>query len=346
MLESALTVAPGVELAYIDTGAPEVSPYTTIFAIHGTCFTNHIFKRLQSVAFTKGFRFVSINRRPFKGSTPFTAEETNLILNVDGDAERRAAFMEARGHEMASFIDIFTQTFKLPPVSERGEKGGAILFGWSFGTQFASAVLAYSATLPPDVRFRLASQLRSVVIYDTTPGIMGLTDAPKSWAPLIDTTIPENVRFPMFAQWISSYFDHGDYSKHDLYTLQYVLPSIDKVPTIFNMDFSEQNNALEFGPDTTFDFPLSIFFKEQLRTTFVKAFGSPETAALFPNLSKIFIVADRSPPLALTGMWAVQDELERLGVGKDITYKIAKGENHFMHWDNPEKILELIVADV
>lgn len=134
----------------------------------------------------------------------------------------------------------------------------------------------------------------------------------------------------MFAQWISSYFDHGDYSKRDLDTLQYVLPSIDKIPTVFSMDSSEQKNALEFGQDATFDFPLSIFFKEQLRTAFFKAFGSAETAALFPNLQKIFIVADRSPPLALARTWAVQDELEKLGIGRDVTYKIAKGENHFV----------------
>lgn len=40
-----ITVSPGVELAYTDSGAPSVSPYTTIFAIHGMCFTNRMLNR-------------------------------------------------------------------------------------------------------------------------------------------------------------------------------------------------------------------------------------------------------------------------------------------------------------
>lgn len=30
----------GVELSYTDSGAPSKSPYTTMFAIHGMCFSN------------------------------------------------------------------------------------------------------------------------------------------------------------------------------------------------------------------------------------------------------------------------------------------------------------------
>ena len=40
-----ITVSPGVELAYTDSGAPSASPYTTIFAIHGMCFTNRMLNR-------------------------------------------------------------------------------------------------------------------------------------------------------------------------------------------------------------------------------------------------------------------------------------------------------------
>lgn len=124
-----------------------------------------MFKKLQSVAFAKGFRFVAINRRPFAGSTPFNSTEINLITNVDDDAEKRTAFIEARGHEYAYFIDIFAQKFGLPPISNHSQIGGSIVLGWSMGSLFAAATIAYAPTLPIDLRSRLAQNIRSLVVY-------------------------------------------------------------------------------------------------------------------------------------------------------------------------------------
>lgn len=124
-----------------------------------------IFEKLQSVAFAKGFRFVAINRRPFAGSTPFNSEEINLIVNVNDDAEKRAAFIEARGHEYAFFIDIFAQKFGLPPISDDGKIGGSVVLGWSMGSLYAAATIAYAPTLPVDLRFRLAQNVRALVVY-------------------------------------------------------------------------------------------------------------------------------------------------------------------------------------
>lgn len=124
-----------------------------------------VFKKLQSVAFAKGFRFIAINRRPFAGSTPFNAEEINLITNVDDDEDKRTAFIEAQGHKYAYFIDIFTQNFGLPPISDDGKVGGSIVLGWSMGSLFAAATIAYAPTLPVDLRSRLAQNIRSLVVY-------------------------------------------------------------------------------------------------------------------------------------------------------------------------------------
>jgi len=124
-----------------------------------------IYEKVQSVASAKPFRFVAINRRPFAGSTPFNAEEINLIINVDDDAEKRASFMEARGHEFGSFIDIFTQKFGLPPISDDGKTGGSIVLGWSMGSLFAAATVAHAPTLPVDVRSRIAQHVRALVVY-------------------------------------------------------------------------------------------------------------------------------------------------------------------------------------
>lgn len=144
---------------------------------------------------------------------------------------------------------------------------------------------------------------------------------------MVDTTIPKQARLPMFSQWITGYFDHGDYSKRDFDTLAYVLPSTDRIPTIFDIPPEEVNDVGQ-GPEL--DVPLVVFFTEQLKTTFRQAFSTSETTALFPKLKKIFICADRSPSFALAALWAVQDDLKEIGMGNDINYKIATGANHYV----------------
>lgn len=147
------------------------------------------------------------------------------------------------------------------------------------------------------------------------------------WVPLVDTTIPENLRLPMFGQWVSGYFDNGDYSKRDLNTLEYVLPSTDRVPTIFSHGLS---HTATYGPEAGFDVPLLLFFAVQLKATFRKAFGGPETVSLFPKLKITLICADRSPSFGLSGLWAAQDDLKEANLGNDVKYKVAKGANHFV----------------
>lgn len=126
---------------------------------------------------------VAINRRAFAGSTPYSPDEVNLIVNVEDSEEKRATFMEARGHEIACFIDIFAQKFGLPPVSDAGKMGGSIVFGWSLGSPFAAATLAYAPTLPLDVRTRLASHVRALVVYgalyDSHPNSSSIAQVPR-----------------------------------------------------------------------------------------------------------------------------------------------------------------------
>ncbi|EEB87037.1 hypothetical protein MPER_15798, partial [Moniliophthora perniciosa FA553] len=49
--------ASGVELSYLDSGAPSHSPYTTIFAVHGMIFTSAIFSKVIDIAASNDIRF-------------------------------------------------------------------------------------------------------------------------------------------------------------------------------------------------------------------------------------------------------------------------------------------------
>jgi len=159
--------------------------------------------------------------------------------------------------------------------------------------------------------------------------------------------MPENLRLPMFGQWVTGYFDNGDYSKRDLDTLEYVLPSTDKVPTIFSHDLS---HIATYGQEAGLDLPLLFFFAEQFKATFRKAFGGSETAALLPKLKTTFVCADRSPSFALSGLWAAQDDLKEAGLGDSIKYKVVKGANHFvrlpLHQSNSKSQLTCLLFSV
>ncbi len=126
-----------------------------------------IFQKVLNVARSNGVRFVAIQRRPFPGSTPFTAEELNVVLTGGSSEADRDAQIAARGHEIASFVDAFIQKFKLPPLSDDGKIGGVALLGWSVGGAFPVAAVASSGTLPTDVQARLSSYVRSLIVYGT-----------------------------------------------------------------------------------------------------------------------------------------------------------------------------------
>ncbi|KAF5350272.1 hypothetical protein D9758_007770 [Tetrapyrgos nigripes] len=96
MSPATLKVNDNVELAYLDSRAPEGSPdyYTTIFVVHGMIFMSGVFEKMLAAATKKGVHVVAIQHCPFSGSTPFSAEEFNITLTGGTEAEC-AVYLEA-----------------------------------------------------------------------------------------------------------------------------------------------------------------------------------------------------------------------------------------------------------
>ena len=170
----------GIHVAYTDTGAPSQSPYVTIVAIHGMCFSArsfHLslsstifltqlptatFKRVQDAAIKKGVRFVALNRRNYPGTTPYSEADNSALVN--GTKEQKDAWHRDRGHEVGMFIHKFINKENLPPISADRKTGGIILLGWSAGACEANATIAHANTLPSDVRSHLALYVRSLIV--------------------------------------------------------------------------------------------------------------------------------------------------------------------------------------
>ncbi|KAK0224202.1 hypothetical protein IW262DRAFT_1295844 [Armillaria fumosa] len=321
----------GVHLAYLDTGPPaHTSSYTTIFAVHGMVYTNLIFQKVMSVASSNGVRFVAIQRRPFPGSTPFTDEELNVTLTGGSGDEERNFEVEMRGHEIASFVDIFIQNHNLPRVSSDGKSGGVSLLGWSGGGGYVSQpsrVLEHSQST-----FRL-------VLVQAAPIVLGLPTPSQNWAPLVDTTIPEDLRLPAFGQWCTGYFDHGNFmlsSAHHLNNLSWILTAPEYVPTFYKIPVEELERIARYGSDAATDLPFLFFFANQLNAVYRKAFNDEGVSAILPLLKRSFLCGDKTGAFAVSGLWAIEDDQVENGTGTTVDYKLVPGGNHSMIWDNPE----------
>lgn len=328
----------GVELSYIDSGAPANTPYTTIFAIHGMNFTNLVFERLLEIAPSRGVRVVAINRRPFPGSTPFTQDEVNVTIT--GGDEERDAQMEARGHEIGTFIATFIQRFSLPPPSDDKKTGGVCLLGWSVGALFQLAAIATADTLPEAARSVLSSHIRSLILYEPGPIALGLPMPAQNWNPLVDTTVPEALRLEAFGQWVTSYFDHANVVTQDLDSLSWVVPSLSRPPTIFGIPAGKRSAMYRLGEDAATDLPFLFFFANQILKSYRKACYDPKISALFPQMKRSFLCGDKTAAFGVNGMWAMKDDQAVHGPKTEIVYKMIRGTNHFGHWDDPEQLMD------
>ncbi|PBK96045.1 hypothetical protein ARMGADRAFT_925187 [Armillaria gallica] len=332
-----VNASTGVELSYMDSGAPAQASYITIFAIHGMIFTKEIFRRVIDLAPSKGARFVALNRRHFPGTTPLSAEELSITQTGGTDDSQREALVEARGHEIALFIDTFIQKFNLPSISSGG---GVALLGWSLGATFAPIVISSVDTLPEDVRRRLSEYMRSLILYEPAPIALGLPTPKQNWTFLVDTTVPENLRLPAFGQWCTSYFDHADIFGRDLDKLSWVLASPNRTPTFFNdLPLSIQR----YGEDGATDLPFLFFFSKQILAAYRKALFDP---GVFPSMERSFVCGDKTCAFGIAGLWAVQDDEKALRTAnaKAVKYRVIPGANHFVHWDDPEKALIAFIA--
>ncbi len=122
-----------------------------------------IFEKVMTLAQGSNIRFVAVNRRDYPGSTPLTPEDTDILAS--GSDEQKAAFLKARGVEIGTFIDLFVERNKVPPISADGHTGGFALLGWSLGNAIALSAVANVDSLPSAAQARWASGMRALILH-------------------------------------------------------------------------------------------------------------------------------------------------------------------------------------
>lgn len=176
-----------------DSGVPgDCTNYTTVVIVHGYAWHSGqytspsflgnyshncprypgIFSKLVPLAESHSVRIILLNRRDYTGSLPYTEAERALLAVLSPEimsnaaeaatAKKNAAtFMQDRARELYDFLVQLVKSSNLPLLDRGTNKGGIVLAGWSFGTLWMTALLAYVALFPVD-DVRLSDYMRSV----------------------------------------------------------------------------------------------------------------------------------------------------------------------------------------
>ncbi|OCB85143.1 hypothetical protein A7U60_g7768 [Sanghuangporus baumii] len=329
---SSLTVNDkGVKFAFLDSGVPSQSgTYTTIIAIHGMGFSSKIFRKVQELARNSNVRFVAVNRRGYTGSTPVSDSESAVLTT--GSDDEKATFLNDRGYELATFIDLFIQQNGIPPISDDGKTGGVSLLGWSSGCGFTTATIANIERLSAEGQKRFQSHLRAHVMQEPPSIIFGLPLPPKLWSPHMDTSIPADLQTPFYTRWITSYFDHGDLSTRDVDVLSYIVPSASRAPSIYNMSAQDLAELVEEGPQ---ELPAMFVTMPQANAIYNKACFNSDVKKSVPRMKISLITGDVTCSFSLNALWSIEDD-DKKNAGGNVRFEVIPGANHFMQWDMPE----------
>ncbi|TBU21588.1 hypothetical protein BD311DRAFT_792642 [Dichomitus squalens] len=340
-ISSSLSLGNGVELGYLDIGAPEQQVYTTIFAIHGMGYHSPVFQKVIALSPAVGIRFVAVTRRDYNGSTPYTAHELNALRN--GSDSDKQAFLRARGLEIATFIERFIQENSLPAPTSDGKTGGIGILGWSLGASFAVALVANLLTYPTPTQKTLGQYLRALLLQEPPSIALGLPLPSQSWSPQIDTSIPARYRQTGSVQWITSYFEHGDLSTRDPNVLEYVLPTVKRVPSVFTMRQDQLGEMTNIDAANGGDTLIVVSFPPQLRACYKDALYNKDIRAALPRMNVLAFSGDATANFGIVALWSVQDDDAAAGGGW-VETKIVPGINHFVHWDAPQLAVETYLS--
>lgn len=174
-------------------------------------------------------------------------------------------------------------------------------------------------TLP---RLRLSTEPPTVSLGTDLP--------PKAWSPQIDSTIPAELRGPFFAQWITSYFKHGDLSTRNLDELCYVVPTTTKVPSIFSMSDEQQAEIVCHPPGVTSDMPFMVLFNPQLNASYKRACFGKSIRETVPRMKVTVLFGDAAPWPCFPAVWQMQSDSAASGGDGQVHFKRVNGINHFV----------------
>jgi hypothetical protein len=121
-------------------------------------------------AVRNGLRLVTISRREYLYSSPYSPSELGLLQRGDSTTE----FFRLRSVEIINFLAWFAKKEQIPPITDiqGSEHGGIVVIGWSSGFTSIAGLLAYIDQHKKDVVNFLEPYMRSICAYGTCVAIL------------------------------------------------------------------------------------------------------------------------------------------------------------------------------
>ncbi|EKM50239.1 uncharacterized protein PHACADRAFT_213982 [Phanerochaete carnosa HHB-10118-sp] len=338
----------GIILHYTDSGAPPgASDYTTVVLVHGATINSGIFERMFPYATKHGLRLIAMNMRDYAGSTPYTTAE--LAAFVGDDVEVQASAVRSSGRELAGFLVYVCQVLKIPARTMRDGKayGGLAFLTWSFGTMGLLSIFGDPKTLDDAQRAALQPYLRTAFAHDPPAFLYGEDPDVGLPTPFNDPTVLDGEMPAAFGSWVSGYYTAVPDVAH-------ITPEVlharreERPPTLHAM--AAEDSERIFEPDNLFracatamQVPLSVHRHQFHRTLF-------DTDPVFPDVKVVALWCDRAPWPTVWSAKVLHELLqEQTAPGqrrRDMSLVKIEGANHVYHWDEPERMVQILCENI
>ncbi|KAI6018352.1 hypothetical protein EDC04DRAFT_3118620 [Pisolithus marmoratus] len=353
-LTGTLKIASDIEFFYEESGLSGLDPttYTTVVFIHGMGFNGAVFRKLFPFGIEHNYRLVSLYRRGYGSSTPWSAKELALLQSSD-DADHKE-YLRLAGLQITKFLLTFAASQSIPKYVEERKTGGIILIGWSLSAVYLNAALVSLDALTAEELRDLESYLHAVVYYDTGLVAMGLPSPRPYQSFLFAPTVEE--RWEIFKQWISSFFAHPNVYSRDSSDLELIHPRQDKPGSLHSLTEEEIAEMTEPQMYATHDAATlgikpEVFAALARRALFDKQYASQylpglkvrfvcgtESSGLFVHVvNEIRRCMDNSPSVVFG------EEAEQ---ARDLDSAYLERGNHFVFLDEPQWALAQFKAVV
>ncbi|GJE91054.1 alpha/beta hydrolase [Phanerochaete sordida] len=332
----------GITLYYEDSGPPPaVQFYTTLILVHGLVINSATFEHLLPLASRYGLRIITVNSRDYAGSTPYTDEELPDLANPDTNIQ--AVAVRRWGTETARFVRFACETLGLHATANGA--GGVVLVTWSMSGIAALSILGDSRTMDQDLGASLAPYLRKVVLYDPPALVFGTNPGPGFIFPFNDPTIPVDKRAEAFGTWASSWYDPvfalADITLEALRARTAPLPA---TPTLSKL--SPEGLARTIDPSVAGRSARIMDTTDEIRQAHARC-AFMDADAVLPDVDVLSLWCDSSKWSNVWGAKVIDGFVraapERGKRKRNMSHVKIENANHFVHWEDPERLLRIIV---
>ncbi|KAI6130894.1 hypothetical protein EDD17DRAFT_1756216 [Pisolithus thermaeus] len=342
----------GINFFYEDSGTDGLDPsnYTTMVFIHGIGFNGAVFRKLFPFGPDHNYRIVSLYRRGYAPSSPWTKEEAAIFMSSDLEDGKR--FLRLAGLQIARFLLEFVAVQGIPKYNKEKKRGGIVLNGLSLGTLYSQAVLSALDSLTTEELGQLETYLHAILYYDPTTITFGIPrpPLPGPTSSLQSATVSE--KWALFKKAATGFYVHANPYSYDLADLNTGEPDESRSPSLSDLPEQELEQMLSFEMYATHDGATFTMDLEAFRFANRRALFNAETARYLPNVKVRIICGIEGFGLF---MYLV-NEMER--ASKDPSSVFGKGAerarefktvrlergNYFVFWDEPSWALDQFIA--